>query len=125
MIITIHNIFMKHVRSLWDIRNSMAHDADPQNHMGYRRLTLLTQVQDLYQKYDQVLACDKHLLDEPVEDFQRKSNSQIKTFLDYTKPLINFSIKTVKEQGTTQFTPINIHFKPRNRIPDHLLELLQ
>ena len=75
-------------------------------------------------KYDKDLACNKHLFNEPLQDFQSKSNSQLQTFIDYTKPLVKHSIKTAKEQGAN-FIPISTFFRPRPRIPAHLLDLLR
>ena len=72
---------------------------------------LLSQLEDLYAKHDEILVCDQGILAKPLEDGKTHSNCQIQNFIKYATPLLKFSIKTAKKNGT-KYKPINKHFPP-------------
>ena len=100
-----------HVRALWDARNNSLHKPDPAAPVGYKQLMLQTQVTELYDLRDHMLNCDKFLLDTPLQDTLRLSNSQLKAFLNYTTTLVKHSIK-LAEENNQNFVPINRYFPP-------------
>ena len=110
-ITAVGNQLFLHVRNLWDARNNSLHKPDPHAPIGYKRLMLQTQVTDLYEKQVQMLHVDRPLLATPIGEILRLSNTQIKSFLDYTTPLVKHSIK-LAEENSTSFQPINHYFPP-------------
>ena len=96
---------------LWDIRNSEAHAPPTSEAPGYRRLHLLSQVESLYEKEEQVLYIDKHFFQTPLSEMKTRSNTQLKQYYTYYEPLISKSIEQALDMGPN-FKPIHAYFPP-------------
>ena len=72
---------------------------------------LFSQLEDLYDKQDNILVCDKGILAKPLEEHRTHSNHQLQNFIKYATPLIKSSINIAKNFGNN-YKPINKHFPP-------------
>ena len=85
---------------------------------------LLSRLEDLYSKFDQVLLCDRILFDRPIEEQRQYSNLQLDNLIRYLIPLIKTSMDRASKHGK-QFKPIDRFFTTtRPQIPPDLMELL-
>ena len=72
---------------------------------------LLSQLENVYSKYNDILVCDRPLLNTPIETQQQHSNKCIESFLKYIKPLLKISLACAAKHGSS-FVPINKYFHP-------------
>ena len=85
---------------------------------------LLAKLEELYNKFDQVLLCDRVLFEKPLEEQKLQRNKQLDNIIKYLTPLVKKIIKWAKE-NSKKYKPINKHFLPAPpRIPPEIRDLL-
>ena len=57
---------------------------------------LLAKLEELYNKFDQVLQCDRVLFEKPLEERKLQSNKQLDNIIKYLTPLVKKSIERAK-----------------------------
>ena len=72
---------------------------------------LLTSLEDLYDKHDHMLVCNRGILATPLEEPKGHSNCQLENIIKYAKPIVKQNIQQAQQNGPN-FKPIYKHFLP-------------
>ena len=123
-LITISYTLLQHVHSLWEIRNQDLHGpnkfAKSPNTMATtnsQRTLLVAQVKELYEEAQHLLAVDKTLFNKPVKERIRDSNTTLKQWIHFVKPLIRAGKKAAKAQAKNSHKPINTYYEQPSSPP--------
>ena len=90
---------LEFVHKLWLTRNDHLHQTDIQNAPSYKKLQLLKEVKDIYQRKQYMLAHDRDVLSNELNSFENKTTDQLNRFLTHCIPIIRQSEKDAKEFG--------------------------
>jgi hypothetical protein len=109
------------LHDLWLLRNDHLHGNSPASLHSYKRLQLLTEINQLYAQKDLLLASDRDILSQPVEHWESQSTTSLRSFLAFAKPVATISIRQAADMGSN-FRPIDDYF--RRPIPQHVIDAI-
>ena len=118
-LIAISMALLKHVKSLWEVRNQDLHGPNPHAKAhnptattSFKRTLLTTQVKELYDEAKNLLAINRSLFQRPLSERLRDSNHVLTQWIHFVRPLVRAGKKLAKDQAKTTHQPINKHFPP-------------
>ena len=87
---------------LWEIRNGHHHGIEQEDKLKRNREKWIYQLKDMYNKKSKMLAKDKDIFRESLEEHLQESTFKIKTWVILNKPLVTQSIKEKREVEKSQ-----------------------
>jgi hypothetical protein len=90
------------VHDLWLLRNSHLHGTSHASRTPFKHLHLLAQITKLYKAKPHMLASDRDVvLDKSLADIRALPTNALRSFYQYTKPLVERSVQQASAFGPT------------------------
>ena len=90
---------LKFFHALWLTRNDHLHQTEINNAPSYKKLQLLQDIKELYQKRFHMLVDDRGIFSKTLISFDNKTTDQLQRFIQHSVPIIQKSIKDATHYG--------------------------
>ena len=116
-ITAISHALLKHIRTLWEVRNQDLHGTN--NHSphpnkmattNFKRTLLVNKVKELYTDSDNLLSIDKSLFLKPVNERTRESNHLLQQWIQFVRPIVRAGKKKAKELAKASHKALTTYF---------------
>ena len=106
---TIIKMCWDYVYEMWLLRNTHQHDAK-EGPVNFKRLQLLQEIKDLYEKQGNMLSADRDIFSAPQSSREHHTITQLQEYVRFAKPITKKSIEDAREHGK-RFRKIPEYFK--------------
>ena len=95
---------------MWEIRNKARHGSDEVTRYAARYQQAAREISQLYDYEDQVLALDRSIFDQTLEDLLQEKAHHLRQWINVNKGLIQHSIKEAATAATSNMRAITHYF---------------